>query len=50
MIPGSGISLGVGDGNPPQYSCMENFMGRGAWWPTAQGVVKSWTKLRTTHT
>ena len=31
LIPGSGRSPGVGDGNPLQYSCQENPMGRGAW-------------------
>ena len=30
-IPGSGISPGEGNGNPLQYSCMENHMDRGAW-------------------
>ena len=36
--PGSGRSPGEGHGNPLQYSCLENFMGRGAWW--AAGVCK----------
>ena len=31
LIPGLGRSLGVGNGNPLQYSCLENFMDRGAW-------------------
>ena len=31
LIPESGRSLGEGDGNPLQYSCLENFMDRGAW-------------------
>ena len=30
-IPGLGRSLGEGNGNPPQYSCLENPMDRGAW-------------------
>ena len=30
-IPGLGISPGGGHGNPLQYSCLENSMGRGAW-------------------
>ena len=30
-IPGLGRSPGVGNGRPLQYSCMENFMDRGAW-------------------
>ena len=31
-IPGSGNSLGGRNGNPLQYSCLENPMDRGAWW------------------
>ena len=30
-IPGSGRSPGVGNGNPLQYSCLENSMDRGVW-------------------
>ena len=37
-IPGSGRSPGKGNGNPPQYSCLENHMDRGAWWATLQGL------------
>ena len=44
-IPGSGRSLGRGNGNPLQYSCLENPMDRGAWWATIHGVSKSWTQL-----
>ena len=33
-IPGSGRSPGEGNGNPLQYSCLENSMDRGAWWAT----------------
>jgi len=33
-IPGSGRSPGEGNGNPLQYSCLENPMDRGAWWAT----------------
>ena len=40
-IPGSGSSPGEGNGNPLQYSCLENPMDRGAWWATDHGVVKS---------
>ena len=36
-IPGGGIS------NPPQYSCLEKPMDRGAWWATVHGVAKSQT-------
>ena len=37
LIPGSGRSPGEGNGNPLQYSCLENPMDRGAWWATAHG-------------
>ena len=33
-IPGLGRSPGEGNGNPLQYSCLENPMGKGAWWAT----------------
>ena len=39
-IPGSGRSPGEGNGNPLQYSCLENFMGRGAWRDTVHGGLK----------
>ena len=42
-IPGLGRSPGEGNGNPRQYSCLENFMDRGAWWATVHGVAKSQT-------
>ena len=42
-IPGSGRSPGVGNGNPLQYSCLENFMDRGAWQATFPGAAESWT-------
>ena len=45
LIPGLGKSLGEGDGNPLQYSCLENPMDGGAWWATVHGVAKSWTRL-----
>ena len=44
-IPGSGRSPGEGNGNQLQYSCLENFMDRGAWWATVHGVTRSWTHL-----
>ena len=44
-IPGSGRSPGGGNGNPLQYSCLENSMDGGAWWATVHGVAKSWTRL-----
>ena len=34
-----------GNGNPLQYSCLENAMGGGAWWAIVHGVAKSWTQL-----
>ena len=40
-IPRSGRSPGIGNGNPLQYSCLEDPMDRGAWWATVQGVAKS---------
>ena len=46
-IPGSGRPPGEGKGNPLQYSCLENSMGRGAWQATVHGAVKSWTLLST---
>ena len=42
-IPGSGRSPGGGDGNPLHYSCLENPMGREAWWATVHRVTKSLT-------
>ena len=51
LIPGSGRSPGGGNGNPLQYSCLENPMDRGAWWAIVHGVTRSWTQLNThTHT
>ena len=44
-VPGSGRSLGEGNGTPLQYSCLENPMDRGAWWATVRGVAKSQTQL-----
>ena len=38
--PGSGRSAGEGNGNPLQYSYLENSMDRGAWWATVHGVAK----------
>ena len=42
-IPGLGRFSGEGNGNPLQYSCLENPMDKGTWWATVQGVAKSWT-------
>ena len=44
-IPGLGRSTGEGNGNPLQYSCLENPMDRGAWQATVHRVAKSWTRL-----
>ena len=43
-ISGSGRSPGEGNGNPLQYSCLENPMDRGAWWATVHGVAKNRTQ------
>ena len=45
LIPGLGRSPGEGNGNPAQYSCLENPIDRGAWWATVHGVAKSQTRL-----
>ena len=44
-IPGSGKSPGGGNGNPLQYSCLENSMDRGASGVAIHGVSRSWTRL-----
>ena len=44
-IPESGRSPGEGNGNPLQYSCLENPMDRGAWRATVHGAAKSQTQL-----
>ena len=41
LVPGSGRSLGEGNGKPPQYSCLENLMDRRAWWAAVHGIAKS---------
>ena len=45
LIPGSGRSPGEGNGNPLQYSCLENTMDRD-WQTTIHGVAKSWRPFR----
>ena len=45
LIPGWGRSPGGGNGNPLQFSCLENPMDRGAWWATIHRVRKSQTQL-----
>ena len=46
LIPGSGRSPGEGNGNPPQYSCLENPISKGAWRVTVTGDAKSQARLR----
>ena len=45
LIPGLGRSSGVGNGNPLQYSCLENSLDRRAWRATVHGVAKIQTQL-----
>ena len=45
LIPGLERSHIVGNGNPLQYSCLENFTDRGAWWATVHGATKSQIQL-----
>ena len=42
-VPGWGRSPGGGNGNPLQYSCLDNPMDKGAWWATVPGVTKCQT-------
>ena len=46
LIPGSGRSPGEGNGNPLQYSCLENPLNRGARWAIVHGVANSRTRLK----
>ena len=48
LIPELGRSPGVGNGNPLQYSCLENSVDRGTWWATVHGGLKE--KDTTEHT
>ena len=45
-VPGLGRSPGGGNGNPLQYSCLEDSMDRGAWRATVHGVAKGRTQLK----
>ena len=38
--------IGEGNGNPLQYSCLENPRDGGAWWAAVYGVAQSWTRLK----
>ena len=50
-LPGLGRCPGEGNGNPVQYSCLENPTDREIWRATVHGVAKSWTQLNNlTHT
>ena len=40
------LSIGEGNGNPFQYSCLENPVDRGAWWAVVHGVTQSQTQLK----
>ena len=44
-VPGSGGSLGEGNGNPLQHPCLGNPMDTGNWQGTDCGVTESWTRL-----
>ena len=44
-LPYDAQCLGEGNGNPLQYSCLENLMDGGAWWTAVHGVAKSQTGL-----
>ena len=46
LVPRLGRSPGGGNGNPLQYSCLENPIDRGTWRATVHGVTKSWTRLK----
>ena len=45
QLLGQEDALELKNGNPLQYSCLENSMDRGAWWVTVHGIAKSWTRL-----
>ena len=49
LIPGPGKSSGEGNGNPLQYSCLDNPVDGGAWQATVHGVSKSWTRRSDRH-
>ena len=49
LIPGLGRSPGISNGNPLQYSCLENSMDRAAWTATVHGVAESQTRLTHLH-
>ena len=50
LVPGSGRSPGKGNGNPLQYSCLENFMDRGVWQATVHVATDTTEAIEYTHT
>ena len=46
LIPGSERYPGAGNGNPLQYSCLENSKDRGAWWAIVHGVTRNWLSFK----
>ena len=50
LIPGSGRSLGEGNGCSLQYFCLKNSMDRGTRQATVHGITKSWIPLSNFHT
>ena len=46
-VPSLGSEDPLGNGNPLQYSCLENSMNRRAWWATVHGVTKSQKQMST---
>ena len=46
LIPVLGRSPGEGNGNPLQYSCLDNPMDKGAWQATVHRVTKNWIQLK----
>ena len=50
LIPRSGKPPGQGQGNPLQYSCQENPMGRGAWWATIHRITVRYDRSNLAHT
>ena len=49
LVPGSGRFPGEGNGNPLQYSYLENSVDKGAWQATVHRFTKSWTQLSNQH-
>ena len=49
-VPRLERSPGAGNGHPLHYSGLENSMDREAWWATAHGITKNWTRLSDFHT